>query len=173
VLGVDRPDESGVPATGDVITHLHWGARAMAGCPPRRNGYFGRRSRVRPMRTITAPLVAQFAAIKPICFVLLPAPVFMLCPPSTAPHDIELMTGLVASVLSAAPDDAYDTALHEIGGFSDYLARRFDDGSGVLRDGLDRAQSVPVEPDGFRELTFRQASAMVAAFEQVRNGSVR
>jgi hypothetical protein len=177
VLGVHRPDETGVPDEGPFITHLHWGARAMAGCPPRRNGYFARRSRVRPMRTITAPLVKHFPQIKPICFVLLPAPVFMLCPPSTSPQDVARMDRLVRSVLAATPDAAYDTALAELGSygteFSDYLNGRFDDGSGVLRDGRLREPAVPVEPAGFRDLTFRQASAMVAAFEQVRNGGIQ
>jgi hypothetical protein len=177
VLGVHRPDETGVPDEGPFITHLHWGARAMAGCPPRRNGYFARRSRIRPMRTITASLVAHFAQIKPICFVLLPAPVFMLCPPSTSPHDVEWMNRLVRSVLTAAPDAAYDIALAELGGcyaeFSDYLSARFDEGSGVLSDGGSREPAVPVEPEGFRDLSFRQASAMVAAFEHVRNGGIR
>lgn len=176
VLGVDRPGETGVPVQDSFITHLHWGARAMAGCPPRRNGYFARRSRVRPMRTITSPLVAHFPQFKPVCFVLLPAPVFMLCPPSTAPQDVEQMDRLVRDVLAARPDAAYETALAALGDgagcFSGYLGRRFDDGAGVLTDGQAREPSVPVEPAGFRDLTFRQASAMVAAFEQARNGSL-
>ena len=129
------------------------------------------------MRTITAPLIAHFPQIMPVCFVLLPAQVFMLCPPSTSPRDVEKMDRLVRDVLAARPDAAYETALAALAGhageFSGYLRSRFGHGSGVLTDGQVREPSVPVEPAGFRDLTFRQASAMVAAFEQVRNGRSR
>jgi len=171
VFGDHRPDETGVPDEGPFITHLHWGARAMAGCPPRRNGYFGRRSRVRPMKDIVAPLVEHFPEVSPICFVLLPAQVFMLCPPSTEPQDLAVMGGLVKSVLAAEPDAAYDTALAELGSRGDelsaYLRGRFAANSGVPRGGEVREPAVPTEPEGFRDLTFKQASAVVAAFEEV------
>ncbi|MDI5973802.1 DUF6025 family protein [Streptomyces sp. SL13] len=170
LFGDHRPDESGIPAEGPFITHLHWGARAMAGCPPRRSGYFGRRSRVRPMRSITTPLVRDFPEVSPICFVLLPAPVFMLCPPSTSPKDAELLAGLFRSVRAVRPEAAYDTALAQLaslGGLSDYLLGRFRSGSGVPHTGEPREPAVPVEPEGFRDLTFRQASSIVAAFEEV------
>ncbi len=172
VLGDHRPDETGVPQEGPFITHLHWGARAMAGAPPRRSGYFGRRSRVRPMRTITATLVREFERIRPVCFLLLPAPVFQLCPPSSEPADAELLARVFTAVTRAAPEAAYEVALAELAGvcgqLSPYVRDRFREGSGVPRDGEPREAAVPVEPEGFRDLTYRQACALVAAFEEIQ-----
>jgi hypothetical protein len=74
-------------------------------------------------------------------------------------------------VLAAEPDAAYDTALQELGARGDelspYLRGRFAANSGVPRDGETREPAIPTEPEGFRELTFKQASAVVAAFEEV------
>ncbi|MFD1661067.1 DUF6025 family protein [Streptomyces caeni] len=159
----------GVPQS-PFVTHVHWGARAMAGCPPRRGGYLARRSTVRSLRAITTPLVRHFDAARPVAFVLLPAQVFMLCPPSTEPADAGLLADLFRHLRAARPDDSYDTALSwlaEHGGrLSPYLRGRFRDGSGVPAGGETREAAVPVEPEGFRELTFRQACAAVAACEE-------
>ncbi len=164
----DRP--AGAPET-PFITHLHWGARAMAGCPPRRGGYLSRRSTVRSLRAVATPLVRHFDEANPVAFVLLPAQSFMLCPPSTAPADAELLAGLFKTVLAAGPDGSYDATLGWLTEHADrlspYLRGRFKDGSGVPADGASRDPAVPVEPDGFRELTFRQACGAVAAFEEV------
>ena len=169
LLGDHRPDEKGIPAEDPFITHLHWGARAMAGCPPRRNGYFTRRSRMRPMRDLTATLVKHLPQARPVCFLLLPAQTFMLCPPDTSPTDTEAMSALFRAVRAAAPDAAHETARAAIdkegAGFSDYLRDRFRDGTGVPSGTAVREPAVPTEPEGFRDLTFRQASAVVAAFE--------
>ncbi|MGW2235189.1 DUF6025 family protein [Streptomyces sp. NPDC001759] len=43
---------------------------------------------------------------------------------------------------------------------------RFRDSSGAPHDGSQWVPATPVEPDAFRELTLRQASALVAAFEE-------
>jgi hypothetical protein len=146
----------------------------MAGCPPRRSGYFGRRSRVRPMRSITATLVREFEQVRPVCFLLLPAPVFQLCPPSTEPDDVPVLAEVFAAVRRAAPQAAYEVALAELGGavgrLSPYLRDRFREGSGVPRQGAPREPAVPVEPEGFRDLTYRQACALVAAFEEIQAG---
>ncbi|MFC7264920.1 DUF6025 family protein [Streptomyces lutosisoli] len=185
LFGVDYPDvrqRADVPEQVTALSrapgltddgfrvHLHWGARAMAGCPPRRGGYFGRKSTARAMRGITGPLVRDFAEAHPLCFVLLPAPVFMLCPPGTSAGDAEVLAGLFKTTLSAPGDQAYETALGWLAGHRDalsaYVLDRFRDGSGVPHDGASREPAVPVEPDGFRELTLRQASALVAAFEE-------
>ncbi|WP_149183693.1 DUF6025 family protein [Streptomyces sp. TRM49041] len=166
----DRPSGAASPES-PFITHLHWGARAMAGCPPRRGGYLARRSTVRSLRAITSPLVHHFEQANPLCFVLLPAQVFMLCPPSTSPRDAEVLGDLFGAVLAAGPDDAYETALTWLTAhgerLSDYVRGRFRAGSGVLADGTPRDPAVPVEPEGFRDLTFRQACGAVAAFEEV------
>ncbi|MEU0332763.1 DUF6025 family protein [Streptomyces sp. NPDC006193] len=166
----DRRDRPAGAAESPFITHVHWGARAMAGCPPRRGGYLTRRSTVRSLRAITTPLVRRFEQARPVAFVLLPAQVFMLCPPSTSPADAALLADLFGKVRAAGPDAAHATALGWLGdhreGLSGYLRGRFRSGSGVPADGALREPAVPVEPDGFRELTFRQASAVVAAFEE-------
>ena len=162
--GADAPERP-------FITHLHWGARAMAGCPPRRSGYLSRRSTVRSLRAITDPLVEHFPQASPLCFVLLPAQVFMLCPPSTSPGDVVVLAELLRAVRSAGPDGSYETTLRWLtshqGRLSAYLRGRFKTGSGVPADGTARDPATPVEPEGFRELTFRQASGVVAAFEAV------
>ncbi len=170
LLGMHRP----VGAAGlekPFTVHLHWGARAMAGCPPRRGGYLARRSTVRSLRAITDPLVAHFAEADPLCFVLLPAQVFMLCPRSTTPRDVAAMTELFRTVQAAAPGTAYDVTVAWLGEhqerLSPYLSGRFRPWAGVPADGADREPATPVEPPGFRELTFRQACGIVAAFEEV------
>ncbi|MFC9126049.1 DUF6025 family protein [Streptomyces sp. NPDC057099] len=171
LLDVHHPDAPAGPPESPFITHLHWGARAMAGCPPRRGGYLSRRSTVRSLRAITDPLVRHFDEAAPVAFVLLPAQAFMLCPPSTAPDDVELLAELFRGVRAAGPEAAYDTTLAWLDShrdrLSEYLRGRFRSGSGVPADNTLREAAVPVEPEGFRELTFRQACGAVAAFEEV------
>lgn len=171
LLDMHHPDTPAGPPESPFITHLHWGARAMAGCPPRRRGYLTRRSTVRSLRAVTDPLVRHFDAANPVAFVLLPAQVFMLCPPSTSPQDAEELAELFRRVRGVHADAAYDTTLTWLTGsrerLSRYLRGRFRTGSGVPADGTRRPRAVPVEPDGFRELTFRQACGVVAAFEEV------
>ncbi|MEU6281111.1 DUF6025 family protein [Streptomyces sp. NPDC047028] len=171
LLDTHRPDRPAGAPESPFITHVHWGARAMAGCPPRRGGYLTRRSTVRSLRAIASPLVRRFEQAAPVAFVLLPAQVFMLCPPSTSPADADLLADLFRTVRAARPDAAHPTALGWLGEhgerLSPYLRGRFRPGTGVPSDGVPREPALPVEPDGFRELTFRQASALVAAFEEV------
>ncbi|MEU4484496.1 DUF6025 family protein [Streptomyces purpurascens] len=171
LLDVHHPDAPAGPPESPFITHLHWGARAMAGCPPRRGGYLSRRSTVRSLRAITDPLVRHFGEAGPVAFVLLPAQAFMLCPPSTAPDDAEALAELFRGVRAAGPEAAYDTTLTWLDShrdrLSEYLRGRFRSGSGVPADDTPREVAVPVEPEGFRELTFRQACGAVAAFEEV------
>ncbi|MFG2196041.1 DUF6025 family protein [Streptomyces sp. NPDC048639] len=170
MFGTHYPDGPAVPADDPFITHLHWGARSMAGCPPRRGGYFTSRAAVRGMRSISECLAGEFTEASPLCVVLLPAPVFMLCPASTDPGDAEPMAALFRATAAARPGEEYDAALTWLGahrdGLSDYLCGRFREGSGIPYGGVPREPAVPVEPEGFRDLTFRQASAIVAAFEE-------
>ncbi|MFB7913290.1 DUF6025 family protein [Streptomyces sp. NPDC056061] len=171
LLGTHRPDRAPGTPESPFITHLHWGARAMAGCPPRRGGYLARRSTVRSLRAIATPLTRHFDEAAPVAFVLLPAQVFMLCPPSTETADAELLAQLFTDVRAAGPDGSHARALTWLAThgerLSPYLHGRFVGGSGVPADGEARGAAVPVEPEGFRELTFRQACGVVAAFEEV------
>ncbi|MGW3684290.1 DUF6025 family protein [Streptomyces prasinus] len=81
------------------------------------------------------------------------------------------LADLVAGLRAAAPGAAQDTTLRWLEGhaelLSPYLRGRFAGGSGFPADGTVREPAVPVEPAGFRELTFRQACGAVAAFEEV------
>ncbi|MGW7496810.1 DUF6025 family protein [Streptomyces luteogriseus] len=170
LLGTHLPDDPMLPGEDPFLTHLHWGARAMAGCPPRRGGYLARKSTVRSLRAITGPLVRHFDEIRPLCFALLPAQIFMLCPPDTEQRDVDLLADLFRAVC-AAPDNTHDTTVgwlvtHQER-LSPYLRGRFRESSGIPTDAALRAPATPVEPDGFRSLTFRQACAVVAAFEEV------
>lgn len=168
-FGTHYPDGAARPAD-PFVTHLHWGARAMAGCPPRRTGYFSERSTLRAMRGISASLVAHRPEVDPLCFVLLPAPVFMLCPSSAQPEDRERLAGLFREVLASAPQAAQEVAVSWLGenrdGLSPYLRGRFRPGKGVPYGGERLERAEPVEPDGFRDLSFRQACGIVAAFEE-------
>ena len=173
ILDTHHPDGLADRPESPFITHLHWGARAMAGCPPRRTGYLARRSTVRSLRAITAPLVEHFGEANPVSFVLLPAQVFTLCPPSTSPGDTEVLADLFKTVLAAGPGHSYETTTAWLSTQSDrlseYVRSRFKVDSGVPSDGTLRDPAVPVEPEGFRELTFRQACGAVAAFEEALN----
>ncbi|MYV45657.1 DUF6025 family protein [Streptomyces sp. SID2888] len=170
LLGSHLPDRSGLPPESPFVTHLHWGARAMAGCPPRRGGYLARKTTVRSLRAITGPLVRDFAEVRPLCFALLPAQIFMLCPPDSEQQDRELLADLFKVVLAADPGTTHDTTVTWLSTYKDrlspYLRGRFRDGSGVPTDAVRRAPAAPAEPEGFRDLTFRQACGVVAAFEE-------
>ncbi|CAO0828294.1 putative protein OS=Streptomyces microflavus OX=1919 GN=Smic_84070 PE=4 SV=1 [Streptomyces microflavus] len=86
-------------------------------------------------------------------------------------RDINLLCDLFARLRAADPEAAHGTTLRWLEGnaesLSPYLRGRFAGGSGVPADGTVREPAVPVEPDRFRTLTFRQACAAVAAFEEV------
>ena len=163
------------PRAGERNVHLHWGARDMAGFPPRQKGYFAVRSRTRSLRLICDVLVREHA-IAPITFALLPAAIFMLCPTTAQPRDAELLAGLFAAVGDAAPDrgqpgaalaERVEAVTHawlarEGTALSPYLLARFPPRSGVPH-GARLPASLPVEPAGFRALTVRQACAIVGA----------
>lgn len=168
--------EGGTRPEGPVNVHLHWGARAMAGFPPRRRGYFMERSTARSMREICATLVDAFDDVQPLCVVLLPAATFMLCPGSAHPDDAELVGELLADAadptLSAPEIEAITHRWLERrrDALSAYFADRFRAGSGLLYDSAPPAPSVPIEAPGFRTLTFRQACAIVGALDSAIGG---
>lgn len=170
-------------STGPLNPHLHWGGRDMAGYPPRRKGYLLEDAKVRSMKRICTTLVGTFSEIPPISFVLLPATVFMLCPTSVHPGDAELLTTLFRKVrelplakANASGTEALQNAIedaarswHDVnaGKLSPYFIERF----GPRRGGMPSVGlpcfSDPVEPEGFRELTFRQASMIVGALFEI------
>ena len=93
---IDRPT-----MTQPFNPHFHWGARDMAGYPPRRKGYFAERSTAKSCRKICETIVDRFAEIDPVLFVLLPVSIFMLCPWDAYPADRELVSGLIQDVRQA------------------------------------------------------------------------
>jgi hypothetical protein len=165
--------------------HLHWGARDMAGFPPRHKGYFAASSKRRSFRRLCGWLAAHFPDFEPICFVLLPAPVFMLSPTSAHPGDAELLAELFREVraacpgLGAAPPERLAEAVEgatrswatrRAGALSPYFMNRFVPRRGVLHAGDLPAASEPVEPDGFRALTLRQATLIAGALLEAGPG---
>jgi hypothetical protein len=158
--------------------HLHWGARDMAGFPPRQKGYFASYSKRRSYRIICDTLLAHFPAIDPLCIALLPAAIFMLCPASAHPRDATLLAELFRQVreagahLDTRPDGPLQQAVEDVTrrwlarhaeALSPYFANRFHPRRGVLHTDEPPAASEPHEPDGFRALTLRQACMIVGA----------
>ena len=185
LLNTHTPD-AGAQRSGTsapLIPHLHWGGRDMAGYPPRRKGYLLEDTRIRSMKRICTTLVGAFADVQPVCFVLLPAAVFMLCPASANPRDAELLAKLFQKVREVAPvaagaagasclqqaiEDATAAWCDENAvALSPYFLERFGPRRGGLPSGDLPASSEPVEPEGFRELTLRQASMIVGALFEI------
>jgi hypothetical protein len=146
--------------------HLHWGARDMAGYPPRHNGYFVERSTTRSLRRICRSLVSHFQSVDPVCIVLLPASAFMLCPSTAYPGDAELLEQLFGRVLGpvgSIEDTTRAWLGHARQRLSPYWLNRFKPRRGVLHVGELPAGGEACEPRGFRQLSFRQACAIVGA----------
>jgi hypothetical protein len=166
------------PVTRTCNLHCHWGARDMAGYPPRRKGYFAERTTTRSIRQICDTLVAECPGVDPVFFVLMPAAVFMLCPADAHPRDGDALAELFARV--AAGTAAYagttdDRMMAEIDRIvrawlvtaqpvlSPYFLNRYTARRGVLHDTEVPAASRAAEPDGFRRLSLRQACMIIGA----------
>jgi len=159
--------------------HLQWGGRDMAGFPPLRNGYFTERSTTRSLRSICTAIIDKFPEINPVCFLLLPAPIFMLCPSSEHPKDAELLSSLFKEIeeATAKTEEPQGKAFLK---HVDYLARkwfsqnktevspyflnRFYPRKGLFELSEAPAQGHAVQPEGFRAITFQQACIVVGAW---------
>jgi Family of unknown function (DUF6025) len=175
------------PVTRPFNTHFHWGARDMAGYPPLRKGYFVEKSTTRSLRSICTALVSTFSNVDPVCILLLPASIFMLYPSNAYPQDAECLAGLFEQIHQAVvdPDNlpidrmqqtietlTHNWLSHHPQKLSSYFLNRFSPRTGVLH-GRDRpTQSIPQEPDGFRELTFQQACMIVGAMHTFMQAEV-
>jgi len=168
--------------TSGFVLHSHWGARDMAGFPPRRKGYFTARSKTRSLRILCDELVRTIPSFRPICVALLPASVFMLCPTSAHPRDCELLSDLFRRVGGVPVDrdlldpfamarpveqvvEAWWSARADA--LSPYFRNRFQPGRGVLHPGFLPDCSDPVEPDGFTALTLQQGCMIVGALARL------
>lgn len=174
VLETHYPNTGTAPTrgVGPITLHPHWGGRDMAGYPPRSKGYLFDDGKLRGLKSICRTLVANFSNVKPLGFILLPAAVFLLCPASTHPIDAELLSKLFRRVLREVEDDDPQAPVEAITRdwyesnhlrLSSYFLSRFGPRCGGL--GLSHApvSSQPIEPEGFRDLTLRQASMMTGA----------
>ncbi len=176
IFGTHYPDlRDRAPVTRPFNPHLHWGARDMAGFPPRRNGYFVERSTTRSLRRMCAALLTHFPEFDPLCMVLLPAAAFMLCPSSAHPLDVELLSCLFQRLGTddgSMPADRLQQAVegttsswleHNADVLSPYFINRFWPRRGVMHVGELPASGRAIEPDGFASLTFRQACMIVGS----------
>lgn len=155
--------------------HLHWGAVGMAGYPPKRRGYLGRRRNLRALRTMSTQVVSNFAEIDPILFVLMPACIFSLCPTDAHPDDAELVEDLLALVhretdnLRGEPENMLRTLEREVAGWcerrgdalSSYFVNRFSTQRSVHNSIELPSESTSLWVTGFESLTTRQASILV------------
>jgi Family of unknown function (DUF6025) len=171
-IEIDRPT-----MTQPFNPHFHWGARDMAGFPPRRSGYFMARASTRSIRQICDTLLRGFSQIDPVYFLLMPAAIFMLCPPDVFVKDSETLSVLFQRVRKATAhtDPGSTPAVDETDGLvrdwlsefgssvSPYFLNRFRPGQGILQKVERPLESVASEPDGFRDLTLRQSCQLVGS----------
>lgn len=158
--------------------HFHWGARDMAGYPPRRKGYFAERTTTRSIRQICDTLISEFSDFDPLFFILMPAAVFMLCPADVHRGDSEALASLFSLVregTAAYAGTTDDRMMGEVdrivhawlvtaqAKLSPYFLNRFNARRGVLHETEVPEASRAAEPDGFLELSLRQACMIVGA----------
>jgi hypothetical protein len=168
------PEGPGRSIARGVNVHPHWGARGMAGFPPRATGYLGSRSKRRSLRRICNTLGAHHSGFSPIYYVMLPGLVFTLWPASTYPRDVELVAELFRTVAAAPLEhQAVETVVkswlsrHQ-SSLSPYFLARFRAQGEPLPEADVPLESVPAEPPGFRDLTFPQLCWIVGALTEDR-----
>jgi hypothetical protein len=152
-----------------IALHAHWGARHMAGYPPRKHGYFSQKSTKKIIRTWARTISERLGAIQPIYLLLAPASVFMLCPSSANPNDTEILSVLFRKLGSQSPhirtsdqieaivDEWWSGARRHI---SSYFKARF---SGSSHYFAQAEAGWTVEPEGFPSLSVRDACTVVGA----------
>ncbi|SFX57268.1 hypothetical protein SAMN04487866_11231 [Thermoactinomyces sp. DSM 45891] len=157
--------------------HFHWGARDMAGYPPKRSGYIATKSKVRSYRRICKLIIDRYPEVDPILFVVIPAVVFSLCPTDQHPRDNELLAELFLRVrkgtdhLAECPGqmaiEVECITLQWLGeqksNLSQYFLDRFIPKCGILNNQKSHDFSRSVEPEGFRELSFQQSCMIVGS----------
>jgi len=161
-----------------VNPHFHWGALQMAGAPPFVNGYFaGSASDIRSLMAVAR--VDAKEKIPPCYYILMPAAVCTLWPSRGEPQDIEAMNALVASLhretdgARGKPNVIADKTRQAVSDWNETYGASI---SPSLRSRFSRydssastatpASPIMVKPEGFDDLTFRQASMAVGALTQ-------
>jgi hypothetical protein len=174
ILETHYPNTATAPTRGlgPLTLHPHWGGRDMAGYPPRRKGYMSDDGKLRSLKGICRTLVANFVEIKPLGVALLPASIFLLCPANTTPVDADLISNLFRRLKRGVVGDYQQARIEAISRdwfetncsrLSPYFTARFGPRRGGIGNSNVPSSSLPIEPDGFRDLTLRQASMITGA----------
>lgn len=175
ILGTHLPDCGPVRRKAllqPVNLHVHWGARDMAGYPPRHKGYYVEKATTRSLRAMCTSLTAHLPHVSPVCVLLLPAAVFLLCPSSAHPRDLDAVAELLRELRTLERDvPASERATlawlkrwrDEL---SSYFLHRFRHRSGIPHAGelsRQRPAARSIVLDEFRNVTMLQACAAVGA----------
>ncbi|MEQ4454259.1 DUF6025 family protein [Kosakonia sacchari] len=179
IFGTHYPDANVNRATmtQPFNPHIHWGARDMAGYPPVRRGYIAQKSTARTMRNLMTPLVNHFDEVDPLYMMMLPASIFMLCPPGHSPADSDVLSSLFLATRKITsryrPDDSrivsetVEMTRRWLEGegknLSHYMRSRFYGKPGVLGGRSIEHETSPIMPEFFGELTIREACLIVGA----------
>lgn len=149
--------------------HIHWGARAMAGYPPQKNGYFIQDSNRRALLNLVAPLI-DCGFLQGISFKLLPASMLLLMAPETYSRDLDMLDVLFEEIVNKdigvleteSISKKWFRENSEI--LSSYFVSRFNENV-RLNAYLERpANGQGRESTYFRKLRCNQACAIVSGF---------
>ncbi len=167
--------------------HYHWGARAMAGYPPIKRGYFSNKNKRRFTSRFCQRIIEVFPEVAPLLFLILPSSVFMLQASTRHPEDASCLDRLFDAVMdqtegqASQPELMVETVSRLVGQWLDkeegkislYLLNRFRPNQGVehgLDEMADCSASLPIyEPldsDSFHALGLQQACMIVGCLHQ-------
>lgn len=180
VLGTHRPATSAVGSGPDI--HVHWGALAMAGAPPRRKGYFA--NRIQRARWMYESAVAGLSWVRPTLFVMAPVAPFFLWLPERAVGDRAALDDLLDRVRRVVPPDrlSADRAVPAVraavadwaaaGALSAELRCRFGWRDRAGPDDAEPAGGPLVAPTGGMDLPVRTACLLVGVLAEAVAASV-
>lgn len=167
--GEERPTISGG-------FHLHWGALAMAGCPPARKGYFA--SKGKRSRKLFELAMAAYGRNETMDFVLAPAAPFLLWSTATdSALDDERVDALVADVLGVEAGDIAEAVRRtriwwtaNVGNLSGGFKRKLKWQDRTSSGGA-VASRTPRAPEGFGQLTLGQANTIAGTLHGLATAS--
>jgi hypothetical protein len=160
--------------------HFHWGARAMGGFPPARKGYFAEKSTAKSLRHIMATIDDVSAEPISLVYVVMPAPVFMLCPTNLKSNDAQVLEGLFSHIFanfdplecSESLGKKLNALVHEWlqrngQDLSSYFTRRFNGWPGLLDvDSAELDVSDHLLSKAWQALTIEQLCIVVGTFHE-------
>jgi hypothetical protein len=165
-----------------IDVHVHWGALAMAGYPPKRRGYFAKRAN--SVRWMYDAVVRELPWTRPVVFVMAPAAPYLLWVPEDRQRDRELLALLLRRVRTAIEPwpnrmDRCSPVVQQVveqwaegegGAVSTALRRQFGWTDRTSPTGAELPAVPLVEPAGFSELTMAQACLVAGAVLKVLGG---